>query len=149
METTTVKSPVPGTLVAVNRYIAIGIDIHTRKSILTAAGYSYAEAEAKAVERQNNNEMPYKVFNVFVWCEHTEKQVRDWLKSWGFTGSHARKVWRDVVGNVNQLIKDEVGRMKLKPLDRVIEEVRPTAGVPTQYAPRKKVNRFLNEGGLP
>lgn len=110
METVTVPLPdgTKGTLVAINRYIVLGIDTVRHTTILAAAAYSEVEAEMLGLERKQNQEMPYDQWKVFVWGEHTEKQIRDWLKTWDFTSQHARKVWRDTLGNMTKLIADSV-----------------------------------------
>jgi hypothetical protein len=117
--TVPIQTHAGGRLVAINHYFVLGIDPERRTSILAGAAYSMVEAEMQGRERMSNPEMPYTQWKVFVWGEHTQKQVREWLVKWGFNPSHARKVWRDTYGNVMNLIKQAVKEQqqaKPKPL---------------------------------
>lgn len=134
METQTVTVEHGGQLVAVERYIVLGIDPFRRTTILAAAAHSEVHAEILAEERMQNKEMPYTHWSVFTWKpEVVDGQIRDWLKSWGFSPKHIRKIIRDLHANVQQLIADQVQRVERRAI--------PEAKIkPIQFNPQAKSN---------
>jgi hypothetical protein len=106
----------PGKLVALTRYVTLGIDPDRRTSILAGVDYCEAAAELTGVERQKNDVMPYTMWKVFPWGdEHTFDLIETWLRTWEFGGPQVRKIIRELCSQMMKLIDKELREAGRKP----------------------------------